>query len=74
MRIILLSPSGLELRGNGVDFENIADVYYCEDANPEIGENLFVCHSDVFGTSSRRLDGNDWVRVRSGIKLFHYSV
>ena len=47
----------------------------CEDAYPEIGENPFVwyrlrvvrCPGVVFGTISRRLDGSDWVEVRSAI-------
>ena len=47
----------------------------CGDANPGIGENLFLWYrlrgvrrpGVVFGTISRRLDGSNWVQVRSGI-------
>ena len=30
---------------NGVGSENIADVHYCKEANPETGENPFVWHT-----------------------------
>ena len=61
---------------NGVGSENIADVHYCKEANPETGENPFVWHRLRFvsrpgGTICRRLDGSVWVQVRNGRKSFH---
>ena len=64
---------------NGLGFENIGGVYFSEDANPGIGEDPFVWHrlkvarclGVVFDTFYRRLDGSEWVQVRSGVKSSH---
>jgi len=65
--------------GDGVGFEHIGGVYYSQDVNPGIGEDPFVWHrlrvvrrpGVVFDTAFRRLDGGDWVQVRSGVKPSH---
>jgi len=64
---------------NGVGIENVGARFYAHVANPGFGEDPFVWHrlrvvrrpGVVFDVAYRRLDGSDWVQVRSGMKPAH---
>jgi len=67
--------------GNGVGIQNMGlQDYVRGPANEGFGEDPFVWHrlrvvrrpGVVFDTAYRRLDGSDWVQVRSGMMPSHF--